>query len=134
MFKSIQSIVPFFSFCGNAEEAMNFYVSVFPDSKIISLKYFTGEVHGEVGKVLNGIFELKGQQFMVMDMEKQYCPEFTWATSLFINCVDKEEFDFLFNELSAEGTVIMGPEPVMQLRLVSWLTDKFGVTWQLVWE
>ena len=45
-----------------------------------------------------------------------------------------KRFDFLFNELSAEGTVIMGPEPVMQLRLVSWLTDKFGVTWQLVWE
>ena len=51
-----QSIVPFLTFCGNAEEAMNFYISVFPDSKVNSLVYFTGEPHGEVGKVLTGEF------------------------------------------------------------------------------
>ena len=129
-----QSIVPFLTFCGNAEEAMNFYISVFPDSKVNSLVYFTGEPHGEVGKVLTGIFVLKGQEFMVMDIEKQYCPGFNWGVSLFTNCVDKDEFDILFTKLSNGGKVIMGPEPVMNLRLVSWVTDKFGVTWQLIWE
>jgi predicted 3-demethylubiquinone-9 3-methyltransferase (glyoxalase superfamily) len=130
---SNQKISPFLTFCGNAEEAMNFYISVFPSSKVISLDYISKEDQGEEGKVLTGVFELKGQQFMVMDMEKQYCPEFTWAISLFINCSDEEEFDLLFTKLSEGGTVMMGPEAILNLRKVAWVTDKFGVTWQLVW-
>lgn len=134
MISSNQNIIPFLSFCGNAEEAMNFYISIFPDAKLISLTHISKEDRGEEGKVLNGTFQLKGQQFMVMDMEKQYCPDFTWAISLFINCVDEEEFDLLFARLSEGGTVMMGPESIYHLRKVAWVTDKFGVTWQLVWE
>lgn len=134
MIKSNEKISPFLTFCGNAEEAMNFYVSVFPNSKVISLTHTSKEDRGEEGKVLNGTFELKGQQFMVMDMEQQYCPEFTWAISLFIACADEFEFDLLFTKLAESGLVMMGPEPVLNLRKVAWVTDKFGVTWQLVWE
>lgn len=133
MDSSNQKITPFLTFCGNAEEAMNFYISVFPNSKTISLTKISKEDRGEEGKVLTGVFELKGQQFMVMDMEKEYCPEFTWAISLFIDCADEEEFDFLLTKLSEGGAVMMGPEAILDLRKVAWLTDKFGVTWQLVW-
>jgi predicted 3-demethylubiquinone-9 3-methyltransferase (glyoxalase superfamily) len=133
MTNSNKNISPFLSFCGTAEEAMNFYVSVFPSSKVISLTRISKEDRGEEGKVLTGIFELKGQQFMVMDMEKKYCPEFTWAISLFIDCAHEEEFHHLFTKLSEGGTVMMGPEAILDLRKVAWVTDKFGVTWQLVW-
>ncbi len=82
---------------------------------------------------LNGTFELRGQQFMVMDMEQQYCPQFSWAVSLLIDCDNEGQFDRYFGKLSDGGSVMMGPEPVMNLRKVAWVTDKFGVTWQLVW-
>lgn len=134
MIISNQTISPFLTFCGNAEEAMNFYISVFPNSKVIFLTHISKADRGEEGKILNGTFELKGQQFMVMDMEKQLCPEFTCAINLFINCVDEEEFDFFFAKLSEGGTVMMGPEPILHLQKAAWVTDQFGVTWQLVWE
>ena len=133
MINSNEKIIPFLTFCGTAEEAMNYYVSVFPNSKVISLTHISKEDRGEEGKVLTGIIELKGQQFMVMDMEKEYCPAFTWAISLYIDCRDEEEFDMLFTKLSDGGVVMMGPEAILNLRKVAWVTDKFGVTWQLVW-
>jgi len=70
-----------------------------------------------------------------MDLPKAYpAPAFSWATSLLINCRDEREFDAIFGALSQDGTVMMDPEPVMDMRKAAWLTDKFGVTWQLVWE
>lgn len=131
-----QNITPFLSFTGNAEEAMHFYVSVFPDARIESLVYFEkGQPNGEEGKVLNGALSLMGQQIMFLDMQKEYpAPPFCWATSFFINCQSEEEFDAIFSALANDGTVMMGPEPIMHLRKVAWVTDKFGVTWQPVWE
>ncbi|MGP7816913.1 VOC family protein [Niallia sp. 01092] len=134
MEKSRQRITPFFTFSGNAEEAMNYYISIFPDSKLVSLTRISKEDRGEEGKLLNGTFELMGQQFMVLDMEKEYCPAFTWAVSSLIECKDQKEFDHLFTNLSEEGVVMMGPEPILHFRQVAWVTDKFGVTWQLIWE
>lgn len=128
------TILTFFAFAGTSENAMNFYVSVFPDSKIISVDYFKKGERGEEGKVLNGTFELMGKKFMVLDMEKQYAVPFSWSISQFVICRSENEFDSLFAKLSEGGTVMMGPEQVNQLRKVSWVTDKFGVTWQLVWQ
>ena len=132
MSDSNQKIITFLTFSGNAEEAMNFYVSVFPDSKVHGLRLITKDDRGEVGKVLNGTFELKDQQFMVMDMDKSYVPPFNWAISLYVDCTDEKEFDTFFEKLSSGGTVIMGPEPIYNLKKVAWVADQFGVTWQLV--
>ena len=134
MNQSNPSILPFLTFCGNAEEVLNFYISVFPNSKVINLTHVSKEDRGEEGKILNATFELMGQRMMIMDMEKQYCPTFTWAISLFITCQTEAEFDDLFTKLSDGGLVMMGPEPIFELRKVAWVSDKFGVTWQLVWE
>lgn len=71
---------------------------------------------------------------MVMDMEKQYAPELNWGVSIFVRCQDEAEFDRLFEAFSEGGSVIMGPEAVNHLRKVSWVTDSFGITWQLIWE
>ena len=129
-----QKILPFLSFSGNAEEAVNFYISIFPEAKIISLVHITDKANGEPGKVLNLLFEIMGQQFMAMDMVKEYAPEFTWAVSMYINCSSEEEFDMIFSSLSKDGLVMMGPEPVLEFKKVAWVTDKYNVTWQLVWK
>ena len=129
-----QKILPFLSFRGNAEEAVNFYMSVFPEARIISLVHITDKANGEPGKVLNVLFEIMGQQFMAMDMNEQHSPEFSWAVSMYINCGSEEEFDTIFSRLAKDGLVMMGPEPVLEFRKVTWITDKYNVTWQLVWK
>ena len=131
---SEQRIVTFLTFPETAEEAMNFYVSIFPNSSITSLTKIDEDERGEGGRVINGQFVLDGQHFMAMDMEKEFLPDFSWATSLYVECEDEPAFDNYFDSLSAEGTVMMGPEPVGELRSVSWVTDQYGVTWQLVWK
>ncbi len=131
-----QKLCVFLTFNGNAEEAMQFYKSILPGSQTESLTLFgKEEPNGDEGKVLSGILSFAGQKIMFMDMQSAYpAPAFSWATSLFINCKDEAEFDGLFAGLSKGGAVMMGPEPVLHMRKCTWLTDKFGVTWQLVWE
>ncbi|WP_377896870.1 VOC family protein [Gottfriedia sp. OAE603] len=129
---SKQRITPFLTFCGNAEEAMNYYVRIFPNSKIVSLRRFTKEDRGVEGKILNGIIEILGQSFMVLDMEKESCPAFTWAVSFYIECNDDAEFDLIFEGLKVDGQVLMGPVEMNDFSKVTWVTDCFGVTWQLV--
>lgn len=129
---SKQRITPFLTFSGNAEEAMNYYVRTFPNSKIVSLRRITKEDRGEEGKVLNGIIEILGQTFMVLDMEKESCPKFTWAVSFYIECKDEAEFDLIFNGLKGDGQVLMGPVEMYDFSKVTWVTDCFNVTWQLV--
>ena len=73
-------------------------------------------------------------RFILMDMEAEHAVPFSWATSVYIDCPTEELFDELFAKLTVNGMVMMGPEPVLQFRKVAWVTDQFGVTWQLVWE
>ena len=127
-------ILPFLSFKGNAKEAINFYISVFPGAKILSLEYITDEAYGKPGKILNVLFEIMGQQFMAMDMDEQHSPNFSWAVSMYINCDSEEEFDMIFGRLSEDGLIMMGPEPVLEFKKVAWVTDKYNFTWQLVWK
>lgn len=134
MIESSQKIKTFLTFPGTAEEAVNFYVSLFLGGKLLEMTMFTEGQGGEVGKVLNATFELKGVQFMAMDMAPASLMNFSWATSLLVDCQDEPEFDALFASLAKRGMVMMGPEPVMALRKVAWVTDRFGVTWQLVWQ
>lgn len=134
MIESSQKIKSFLTFPGTAEEAVNFYVSLFPGAKILEMTRFVEGQFGEVGKVLNATFELKGAQFMAMDMDRASAVDFSWAISLQVDCLDEPEFDTLFTRLAEGGTVMMGPEPVLAFRKVAWVTDRFGVTWQLVWQ
>lgn len=129
---SEQRITPFLTFCGNAEEAMNYYVHIFPNSKLVSLRRNTKADRGVEGKILNGIIEILGQTFIVLDMEKDFCPEFTWAISFYIECKNDAEFDLIFDGLKGDGQVLMGPVEMYDFSKVTWVTDCFGVTWQLV--
>jgi len=127
------TLAPFLTFNGNAEDAMTRYKSVFPDAEWISLTRIEDSAIGPVGKVLNGQMTIKGQMIMFMDMAPEQAVPFSWAMSLYVNCADEAEFDSIFDGLSKDGSVMMGPEPVMNLRKVAWVTDPYGVTWQLVW-
>lgn len=127
------TLAPFLTFGGEAEDAMTLYKSVFPDASWISLTRIEDPALGAVGKVLNGQLTIKGQLILFMDLPAEQAVPFSWATSLYVNCADEAEFDTIFDGLSKGGSVMMGPEPVMNLRKVAWVTDRFNVTWQLVW-
>ena len=132
-------LAPFLTFAGQAEAAMDHYQDVFKGSQRLNLTLIENDLAfkaagKDVGKVLNGQLLIKGQLVMFMDIAPEYAVPFNWASSLYIHCDSEEEFDSLFAGLSSGGTVMMGPEKVLDLHKGAWVTDRFGVTWQLVLE
>src|SRR5215475_11515513 len=115
----MQKIIPFLWFDGNAEEAMNFYTSVFKDSKIVSVRRYPDSGPGPRG-VLGGSFQIQGQEFMVLNGGPQF--KFTEAISLFVNCETQEEVDYLWEKLSEGG----------KKERCGWLKDKYGLSWQII--
>jgi predicted 3-demethylubiquinone-9 3-methyltransferase (glyoxalase superfamily) len=122
-----QKIVPCFMFTGDqhkkAEEAINFYTSIFSDSKIIQLERYGKEV-GPEGAVVHCKFTLNGQEFVAMDSHENMGMNFNPAISMVVNCETQEEIDYYWDQLT-EG----GFEGAQQC---GWLQDKFGVSWQIV--
>src|SRR5689334_10975956 len=100
----IQKITPFLWFDRNAEEAMNFYVSVFKNSKIVRIQRYPegpleGPMQGFEGKGLTGVLELEGQRFMALDGGSII--HFTEAISMYVECADQAEVDYYWEKLSA---------------------------------
>jgi len=108
-----QKVTPFLWFNSNAEEAINFYTSIFKDSRIKTIRR-----HGET--VLTASFELFGQEFMVLNGGPAF--KFTEAISLFVKCDTQEEVDEYWNKLVEGG----------QPQQCGWLKDKFGLSWQII--
>ncbi|MGL4605917.1 MAG: VOC family protein [Eubacteriaceae bacterium] len=134
-----KSFIPFLTFNGQSEEAMQFYASIFPEAEITQLiRYEKNHPFAnadEENKILHGALSFKDQEIMFLDMDAAHpAPEFVWSTSLYIDCSDENEFDLIFEGLAKDGFIMMGPESVGTLRKCAWVTDKFGVTWQPVWE
>ena len=119
----MQKITPFLWFDSEAEEAVQFYLSVFKDGKIISTARYpeNGPSHLPAGKVMTIAFELQGEQFVALNGGPGY--PFTQAVSLVVNCESQEEIDHYWEKLSADGG-----EQIQ----CGWLTDKFGLPWQIV--
>jgi len=111
----VQKVTPFLWFNGNAEEATNFYVSVFKNSKVLRV------MPGPDGKAMGTSFEIEGQEFHTLNGGPQY--RFTPAISLFVNCETQEEVDALWSKLTADGG---RPDRC------GWLVDKFGLSWQII--
>jgi len=116
----VQKITPFLWFDGNAEEAMNLYVSVFKNSKVVSVRRYGKAGPGPEGTVMTGTFQIEGQEFYVLNGGPQY--KFTPAISLFVNCETQEEVDELWEKLSAGG----------RKDRCGWLQDKYGLSWQII--
>lgn len=112
----MKKITPFLWFDTQAEEAMNFYVSVFKNSK-------AGEVRrmGPDGPVFSVTFNLDGQDFLGLNAGPMF--KFNEAVSFFVNCNDQEEVDYYWNKLTADG----GSES-----RCGWLKDKYGLSWQII--
>jgi len=116
----MQKITPFLWFDGQAEEAMNFYISIFKNSKVGRVSRFGEAGPGTKGSVMTASFQLEGQEFIALNGGPQF--KFTPAISFFVNCETQAEVDELWEKLSAGG----------QPGRCAWLSDKFGVSWQIV--
>lgn len=127
-------IDPFLMFTGQAEEALNFYVGVFPDSEIVRVaRYGPGEP-GTAGTVKHALFRLKGQTFRAIDSNIQHGFTFTPALSLYVTCQSEAEIDQCFAKLAEGGQVMMPLGAYPFSRRFGWLADRFGVSWQLTVE
>ncbi|MFD3273935.1 VOC family protein [Paenibacillus dendritiformis] len=127
----MQKITTFFMFEGQAEEAMNFYISLFSDGEIVSLVRHDGSGGGQEGKVLHAVFALNGQTFMCIDSSIKHEFGFTPSMSLFVNCESEQEIDELYAKLSDGGEVLMPLAPSPVSKKFGWVNDKFAVSWQL---
>lgn len=118
--EDMQKITPFLWFDDQAEEAMNFYTSIFKNSKIGSVHRYGEAGPGPKGTVMSATFELEGQKFMALNGGPLF--KFTPAISFFVNCETQPEVDDLWEKLSAGG----------EKSRCGWLKDKFGVSWQII--
>ncbi|MDE3087792.1 MAG: VOC family protein [Chloroflexota bacterium] len=116
----MQKITPFLWFDDNAEEAVNFYTSIFKNSKVISMNRLPGGTPGPAGKVTTATFQLEGQELMALNGGPEF--KFNESISLYVNCETQAEVDYFWDKLSAGG------EPGQ----CGWLKDKFGVSWQII--
>jgi predicted 3-demethylubiquinone-9 3-methyltransferase (glyoxalase superfamily) len=116
----MQKITPFLWFDGQAEEAMNFYISIFKNSKVVNVSRYGEGGPGPKGTVMSATFQLEGQLFHALNGGPQF--SFTPAISLFVNCETQEEVDELWKKLSAGGSEDR----------CGWLKDKYGLSWQII--
>jgi predicted 3-demethylubiquinone-9 3-methyltransferase (glyoxalase superfamily) len=115
-----QKITPCLWFDSNAEEAVAHYLSIFPNSRILSTARYGEFAPDRTGQVMTIVFEIEGQRFLALNGGPHH--KFTPALSLMVNCDDQAEIDALWEKLAEGGEHI----------LCGWLTDKFGVSWQIV--
>ena len=116
----MQKITPFLWFDGNAEEAANFYISIFKNSKMGKISRYGEAGPGPKGSAMSVTFQIEGQEFFALNGGPQF--KFTPAISFFVDCKTQEEVDDLWEKLSAGG----------RTDRCGWLQDKFGVSWQII--
>ncbi len=116
----MQKITPFLWFSNNAEEAINFYISVFKNSKILTISRYGDAGPGKKGDVMMGTIEIEEQRFYLLNGNPQFT--FSPAVSFFVSCNNQQEIDHLWDKLSEDGTT----------QACGWLKDKFGLSWQIV--
>ena len=116
----MQKITPFLWFDNNAEEAVQFYTSIFKDSKILETSRYGDAGPGPKGTVMTVKFELNGQAFIALNGGPHF--KFTEAISFVVNCETQKEIDEYWAKLTAGGKEVQ----------CGWLTDKFGLSWQIV--
>jgi predicted 3-demethylubiquinone-9 3-methyltransferase (glyoxalase superfamily) len=115
-----KKITTFLTFDGQAEEAVDFYTSIFENSRILSTTRYEAGSPGPEGELMSATFELAGEEFMALNGSPSFA--FSQGISLFVDCEDQEEVDDLWEKLTDGGE----PGPC------GWLTDRFGVSWQII--
>ncbi|MBS0221874.1 MAG: VOC family protein [Proteobacteria bacterium] len=126
-----EKIRPFLMFHGEAEEAMNFYLSLFLDSKMVEIRRYGPEGPGREGTVMRATLSLDGSEIMCIDSSVRHPFTFTPATSLFVTCETDEEITRLAAMLGKGGKIFMPLDAYPFATKFTWLADRFGVSWQL---
>ena len=117
------------TFHGTAEAAMNFYVDLFPGSEVIKVfHYDEGE---NKGKIQQAFFTLGGREFICIDTPIKHDWDFTPAVSIFVDCESEEELERLYAALAADGQILMPLDNWGFSQRFGWVSDRFGVSWQL---
>jgi predicted 3-demethylubiquinone-9 3-methyltransferase (glyoxalase superfamily) len=125
------TVHPFLMFQGQAEQAMNFYVSLFPKGEILDIvRYGPGEAGAE-GSVMRAAFSIGSQTILCIDSPVQHDFTFTPAFSLFVDCESEAEIERLFKALVEGGVPLMPLDDYGFSRRFAWLNDRYGVSWQL---
>jgi predicted 3-demethylubiquinone-9 3-methyltransferase (glyoxalase superfamily) len=124
-------IQPFLLFEGNAEEAMNLYVSIFSGAKILELHRYGPNQAGQEGSIMRAVFSIKDLTLLCTDSVAKHGFTFTPSVSLFVNCDSEEEINRLYESLSANSDAFMPIGDYGFSRRFAWLSDRFGVSWQL---
>ncbi len=127
----MQKITTFLMFDGKAEEAMQFYQSLFPDSGVKSIDRYGENEAGVSGSVRYALFTLGAQDFMCIDSPVRHQFSFTPAMSLFVTCDTRGEIEILYAKLSEGGQILMPLHEYPFSKCYGWLNDRYGVSWQL---
>ncbi|HEY4489944.1 MAG TPA: VOC family protein [Candidatus Paceibacterota bacterium] len=130
----IQKITPFLWFDKNCQEAMNFYISIFDNSRIVSIKRYPEKAlhpawEGFQGKIITAVFELMGQRFMALDGGPHF--KFNPSVSFTITCANADVAQNFYDKLSADGEILMPFQQYPWAEKYGWLQDRFGVSWQI---
>jgi len=125
------TVRPFLMFEGKAEEAMKFYVSLFPAAKVVNLERYGAGGPGKPGTIMLATFTIAGQTVHCTDSFVNHKFTFTPSFSFWVDCESEEEINRLFIALSAGGATLMPLDSYGFSKRFAWLSDKFGVSWQL---
>lgn len=126
-----KKITTFLMFEGRAEEALTFYISLFPGSEVREIVRYGAEGPGPEGSVVKARFALAGEELMAIDSFVKHAFTFTPAMSLFVECETEAELDRLYAALLDGGSAMMPLGNYGFSRKFGWLADRFGVSWQL---
>ncbi len=127
----MQKTTTLLMFEGNAEEAMELYVSLFPGSSVTNISRYDPEKPGMKGLVKFALFNLKGTDYRCIDSPIKHNFTFTPSISIFVECETEAELDQLYDALSSGGQVLMPSGNYAFSQKFAWLADRFGVSWQL---
>lgn len=124
-------MTPLLMFIGQAEEAMNLYVSTFPDAEILQLERYGSDDPDREGTVKLATFRISDETLRCIDSPDVHAFGFTPAVSFFFECQDEATFNAVFARLSDQGSVFMPPDRYPFAQRFAWFSDRYGVSWQL---
>ena len=122
---------PFLMFQGDAQDAVDLYTSVLPDTKLVRAERYGNGEAGPPGTIKVGLLQICGREFMCADSPIKHDFSFTPASSIFVEFGTTAELDQVFRVLADQGTVLMPPGHYGFSTRFAWLNDRFGVSWQL---
>ena len=125
------TIRPFLMFEGKAEEAMNFYLSLFPNAKVLDIKRYGPNQPGPEGSIMKASFSIGNQTVLCTDSFVKHAFSFTPAFSFFVDCVSEEQVAQFATKLSEGGSTLMPLGAYGFSRKFAWVSDRFGVSWQI---